>query len=51
MKLPKNELFKCDNCNMYNAHNRKALSAHKRGCYKKNGRALSPNYELEDYKN
>lgn len=25
----------CDNCNKYNAHNLKALAAHKRGCKKK----------------
>ena len=51
MKLPKNELFKCNICNTYNAHNMKALSAHKRGCCKKHSKTLCPNYELEDYKN
>lgn len=51
MKLPKNELFKCNICNVYNAHNLKALSAHKRGCCKKHGKTISPTYELEDYKN
>ena len=49
MKIPKNEVFKCSICNNYNAQNLKALSAHKRGCCKKN-KASSTNYELEDYK-
>jgi hypothetical protein len=49
MKIPKNEVFKCSICNNYNAQNLKALSAHKRGCCKKN-KALSPNYVSEDYK-
>jgi hypothetical protein len=49
IQIPKNEGLKCTICNSYNAQNLKALSAHKRGCCKKN-KALLPNYELEDYK-
>ena len=29
--------YKCDICKLYNAHNLKALAAHKRGCSRKHG--------------
>jgi hypothetical protein len=47
IKIPKKDVIKCSICNSYCAHNLKALSAHKRGCSKKN---IVPAYELEDYK-
>ena len=39
---------KCTICNNYCAQNLKALSAHKRGCSKKQLKIV-PNYDLEDF--
>ena len=49
IKIPKKDGIKCNICNNYCAHNLKALSAHKRGCSKKNMK-IAPNYDLDDYK-
>ena len=47
-KIPKKEGIKCTICNNYCAHNLKALSAHKRGCSKKNTK-ITPSYEVNDF--
>jgi len=47
-KIPKKEGIKCNICNVYCAHNLKALSAHKRGCSKKIAK-ITPTYEINDF--